>query len=345
MKKPPVRALDFMNAICCLLVILIHVLSLGISTADPTSWQAFFVYIPWRLSSFVVPAFLFVGGVKLALSGGHGSYRHYITARIKGVYLPYLLWTVVYYLSYIPVGYASGSWDELFHYLITGTVTSPFYYIIITMQFYLLRPLWLWMLRRVHWFVAVLTAIPVTLFCAQGNGLLSLFGIQFPYLDRIFLSYLVFWVAGLYVGKHYIAIRETLLAHKTAIFAMSPLVVGGALLPYLSYRSGLYPYPLDYYKLFVDGMAISILLVSCLLLEGCLPKLQKILLWIHRASFFVYLSHCLFLFHCTLRAQEAGITRLTPLLLCRGLVCYTMPFALYYLWSLIASRLRPSPPS
>ena len=38
MKRRP--ELDYMNAAACLLVILIHVLSVGIVEADPASWQA-----------------------------------------------------------------------------------------------------------------------------------------------------------------------------------------------------------------------------------------------------------------------------------------------------------------
>ena len=62
------RELNDMNAIACLLVILIHVLSLGISSVTPTSWQAAVIYFPWRLAAFVVPMFLYTGAVKMALT-------------------------------------------------------------------------------------------------------------------------------------------------------------------------------------------------------------------------------------------------------------------------------------
>jgi len=49
-----VAALDWMSGLACLLVILIHVLSLGVSGLQADSWQLFVVYMPWRLVSFVV---------------------------------------------------------------------------------------------------------------------------------------------------------------------------------------------------------------------------------------------------------------------------------------------------
>ena len=57
--------LDYFNAAACLMVMLIHVLSLGVTELDRGSWQAAAVYLPWRLAAFAVPAFLFCGAVKL----------------------------------------------------------------------------------------------------------------------------------------------------------------------------------------------------------------------------------------------------------------------------------------
>lgn len=338
MKHPPLRALDSMNAICCLLVILIHVLSIGISYADPTSWQAMVIYFPWRLISFVVPAFLFTGAVKLGRSGGRGHYFHYISARIKAVYLPYLLWTAIYYISFIPVGYVRGDWSEFLHYVLTGSITSPFYYIIIVMQFYLLRPLWLWMLRKIPWFVAVTAAVPITLFFAQSSALLSMLGIQFNYISSLAGSYLLFWVIGLYVGQHYEAVEETLMTHKVAVFSLIPIVLVAAGLSYVQHRSGLYLYPLDYFKLFVDCIDIAILLVLCVLIGQYLPKIQGVLQWIHRSSFFVYLSHCLFLTHITIWAEGQDNFTLLQLLLLRGAVCFSIPFLLYWFWSCLTGK-------
>lgn len=59
--------LNYFNAVSCLLVILIHVLSLGITGLDRTSWQLTLIYFPWKLAAFVVPAFLFSGAVKMAI--------------------------------------------------------------------------------------------------------------------------------------------------------------------------------------------------------------------------------------------------------------------------------------
>ena len=94
------RELNDMNAIACLLVILIHVLSIGISSVTPSSWQAAVIYFPWRLAAFVVPMFLYTGAVKMALHFMDreltlGGYLRYMLQRIQKIYLPYVLWVVI----------------------------------------------------------------------------------------------------------------------------------------------------------------------------------------------------------------------------------------------------------
>ena len=136
------RELNDMNAIACLLVILIHVLSLGISSVTPTSWQAAVIYFPWRLAAFVVPMFLYTGAVKMALHFmdteiTFGGYLRYMLQRVQKIYLPYVLWVVIYYLCFLRIGYVRGEPQEFFAYLLLGNLSSPFYYIVIVMQFYL----------------------------------------------------------------------------------------------------------------------------------------------------------------------------------------------------------------
>ena len=149
--------LDYINAAACLCVILIHVLSYGIGGYGPQSWQAAVIYFPWRLAGFVVPAFSFTGAVKMALFFGDrkitaGVYLHYIWERILHIYFPYVIWAAVYYLYLYSAGYMQGSFSELTAGIFRGSLSGQFYYIVIVMQFYLLMPLWIRLVRRVPFF-------------------------------------------------------------------------------------------------------------------------------------------------------------------------------------------------
>lgn len=166
------RELNDMNAIACLLVILIHVLSIGISSVTPSSWQAAVIYFPWRLAAFVVPMFLYTGAVKMALHFMDreltlGSYLRYMLQRIQKIYLPYVLWVVIYYACFLRIGYVRGEGREFFSYLLLGNLSSPFYYIVIVMQFYLLMPFWLWMVKHIPAYLALGVSLLTFFFMQQ----------------------------------------------------------------------------------------------------------------------------------------------------------------------------------
>ncbi len=330
----PLWELNDFNAIACLMVILIHVLSLGISNADPTAPQAFFIYLPWRLSAFVVPAFLFSGAVKIALHSDAAltaaAYGRYVLHRFRKIYLPFVIWNVIYYLVFLPIHYVNGSIGEFLRYLWYGNLSSPFYYVLIVMQFYLLLPVWVWLIRRVPAVPAIFCAFLVSLLFLRIGAVLEIFGISFAYGDRIFPTYLCFWVMGLYAGKHYTLLKEHL-TRISLLFAAVP-VCFFALVAYLQYAKGVYFLDLNPVKLCTDTLSIWLLLGLCLMIREKLPHLSRPLGYIYRASFFVYLSHCLFLTVGTVFFQRIGITALTPLLALRALVCYSVPFLLFFFW-------------
>ena len=79
------REIDFANVFLCLLVMLIHILSKAVSALDRTSLQFAAVYIPSRLSSFVVQGFIFLSAVKyfMRYKDGGFDYVGFIKARLK----------------------------------------------------------------------------------------------------------------------------------------------------------------------------------------------------------------------------------------------------------------------
>lgn len=329
------KELDYMNAAACLLVILIHVLSLGITQADPAAWQSALIYIPWRLAAFVVPMFLYTGAVKVAWQFGDGRispeiYLRYILRRFRKTYVPYVVWVVIYYLYFLCIHYVKGNVREFVSYLLIGNLSAPFYYIVIVMQFYVLMPLWVWMLRHVRVYTAVIASLLITLLMGRFGALLGHFGIEFLYTDRIFPTYLAFWVAGLYTGKHYSAFAPTTRERSTRAICILGVAMHCAI-SYWQYAAGAYIFNLDVTKLFSD--LLSIILVHSIASEaeawfGGLPG--RLLGKVYQASFFVYLSHCLFLDIATKLLRRAGIERLSILLPARLAVCYTAPFLLYF---------------
>ena len=339
------KELDYMNAAACLLVILIHVLSLGITQADPKAWQSAVIFFPWKLAAFVVPMFLYTGAIKTAWQFGDkeltpGTYLRYILRRFQKTYIPYVVWVVIYYLFFLRIHYVRGELREFVSYLLLGNLSSPFYYIVIVMQFYALLPLWVWMLRHVRANIAVIFSLLITLCMGRFGALLGHFGVEFLYTDRIFPTYLAFWVVGLYTGKHYDAFLSTLRERSTRAVCLLAIALYGAV-SYWQYSTGAYIFQVDTIKLFSDLLSITLvhtIALKVVPLSGKFP--ERLLDRVYQASFFVYLSHCLFLEFSTKVLLRLGVARLSVLLPARFAVCYTAPFLLYFVLRWLRGRWR-----
>ena len=340
------KELDYMNAFACICVVLIHVLSLGISSAERMSWQAAVIYFPWRLSAYVVPMFLYTGAVKMADNMANkkitvGSWGKYFLGRIKKIYIPYIIWTAIYFLCFLRIGYVKGEAGEFLNYLWFGSITSPFYYIIIVMQFYLLMPLWMWLVKHIPAYMGILISLLVTVCMQQFPTLLGNYGIEFAWTDRIFPTYLIFWVVGLYVGKSYDRAKNTM--ENTSVLSRTicaVVIVLCAFLAYLSYSGRYCPFNLNDVKIIADLLSIAFLHTLCISLTSANEKIQRLLGNISKSSFFVYLCHCLFLTLAMDFLQRHGVGGLTVLLVLRFVVCYTIPFILYFIYNRTLNRVK-----
>lgn len=343
MKQEKHEELNYFNAISCLAVILIHVLSYSVVALQKQSWQFAAVFFPWQIAAYVVPAFLFCGAVKLSFQINESklpSWPVYMKRRIQKVYLPYVLATVVYFLVFGIFGKLGLSLKQLLHYLLVGDVSAPLYYIIVVMQFYLLLPLWKWLVQKIPASIALPAAAMIYMLMPQEASAVTQIGVAFRYTDRVFPTYLVFWVLGLYVGKHYESVSDALNGHRKAAGCSMLLVL---LFAFVSYRLNLEaksPLGTGGMKMFSDVLTIIGLLSLCLwILQSKHERLKKLLAAIHTVSFPVYLYHCLFLELGNGALRRLGIRNEGLLLLMRALICYTVPFVLCFAFRACRKRL------
>lgn len=325
--------LSYFNAIACLMVIFIHVASYGIVNAAPDSLQAAMIYFPWQFALCVVPAFLFSSAVKMGFQYKEQyplrEYAGYMVGRARNIFLPYTGWNLIYYVIFVLMGYYTVSAFGFLKMLFLGTMSAPFYYIVIAMQFYLLKPLWLWVVKNLRWYAAIPAAALVTYFSMYLNVFLGLWGTSFPYTDRIFTTYLVFWIVGLYAGRNWEQVTESVAGAGKSVATAAIFVLLTKVIPYLHHSRGIWLVDTTYHKVITDLLSIFILLWMCLKLRGAGESLKKVLSFISSASFFVYLSHCLFLSITEYLLPRMGVTKISVVLVIRALVCYGIPFALY----------------
>ncbi len=337
------KELNYFNAFACLGVILVHVLSLGITSLNRESLQLFLIFLPWKIAAYVVPAFLFSGAVKMALSfesEKRENYLKYIAKRFLKIYLPYCLWVLVYYIYFLKLGWVEKGVMPLLRYILVGDLSAQFYYVVIVMQFYILMPLWKLFIKHVPFFVGIPFAGLITVFMLKFDPLMWQLGISFPYRSIMFVTYLVFWVIGLYVGKHYENVKKVLnnSGASAVLSAISVILITVA--QHWQYSKSIYVFDGDILKFFTDILTVFLMMYICIKIENSgFEKIKKLLSFIHKSSFSVYLSHCLVLQIVTNYLVGKGVADIGILLAIRAVACYTLPFVLWYIWNLAKNKV------
>lgn len=228
--RPYLHELDRLRVTTALSVIAVHVF--GMTTfldTTPFALEAQNAFV--SVFHFTREVFMFVTAFALVYVyyGRQFSWGHFWKRRGMGVLLPYTFWTVVYFWvnDYFlsterpdsPLLIAQKlAWD-----LVTGNASYQLYYILLTIQFYLFFPIFLWFLRRVErhpWPVLGISFILEVgiLYALQSNlqarllpGSVAAWVDQFK--DSFVLIYQFFFVLGGMVALHLDNVRAFLLRH------------------------------------------------------------------------------------------------------------------------------------
>lgn len=331
--------LSRLNVLFCLLVVLAHILSIAIQMLDRHSWQFGLVAAVQRLCTVAVPGFFFLSGVKLTLPRPQPRrWPAYYLGRAKNILLPYLLAAVVHYLY----GLRGGGFDltALLRGTALGTLSAQFYFVIALAQFILLAPLFQALVRCHSPVFAIPTAAVLTMLCYQYLGdLLRLFWPDrpFPYTNRFFLHWLVYFLAGCFAGEH----RKQFLAllERERIWLSVCALLSGAADAALTVldASGRYPFP--------GIWAVHFLYFFCAIpalyawAARVRPRereretaLSALFHQIDRASYLIYLYHTIAISVCTQLAHALGITRTSTMLLFRTVTVYPLAVGGCILW-------------
>lgn len=292
-------SLSVAGALFCLIVIFIHIISPVISGADRSTEKYTAALTLWRLSAFVVQGFVLAAGVKLGLKFENGAvdWKRYYLSRATRILIPYILWVAVYYLWFWLRRYYEFSPVDLLRYIFVGDLAAHFYFVVAIVQLYALAPLWKALTDRIHASFALPAAALVSLLSAQYlPQLISLAGINnFAWSDRVFTTYLVWWLAGIYIGRDWDAFARSL-GRGRLIIAVSALLFGllDARLSYGAWvRGEWHAYAEPVHMLYAACAIMLVLSLGELVRDGTV--LSKITGAIDGAGYGIYLSHVLVL--------------------------------------------------
>jgi len=329
MKK---NEISLLNVFFCLLVIFIHICSEPVTKLAPGAISHMLIFTGWKLSGFVVQGFIMLAGLKLFLSKKTERFPRYIKARFLKIVVPYILAVIVYYLYFLFRRYFEFSIVDLGRYILSGDLVAHFYFIIVIIQFYLLKKVWEVMLKTLPVWAGVCISALITVFGVLEFGVL--FGM---YNDRVFTTYLIYWVLGCYIGENYDRFVAELKRCKTLVIAgfipVAAAEVGFAYFKFLPY------YMSEVLHIIYCLSAIFVcFLVALYIGERCMDN--KVVKTVDMASFYIYLWHILVIFILDGIMSGMGIADVGVRFFARGILVYSVSIFLCGMYSKIKSNFR-----
>ena len=316
--------ISVLNVIFCLLVIFIHTISELVSTLDVTSDIYNFVLLPWRLSSFVVQGFVLLSGIKLFLKNDDDfNYLRFLKSRLKSIILPYAIWFCIYYAFFMIATSYPLSIKNILQTFLSGSLVYHLYFVVIIVQFYLLMPLWRLVVAKCSWVYVVPISFFITVILEHINFISP--QINFIYYDRIFTTYLVYWIIGCYIGENYSAFKRFCKNNFnviTAVFSFS--LLSNASLSLLGYKQLQYIPKLGVVHLIYSVCVVIFLYVLALKIPEKVYSDFPLISLIDKSSYRIYLSHCLVIFVINSLLDEFGIVNLYVRFILRFIFTYLL---------------------
>ncbi len=334
--------LSFMNVVLCLLVVFIHVSSEAVINLQKQSFQFFAVSSFNRAIAFVVQGFIFLSALKLVKFSKNFSAKRFYLGRARTIVLPYVLWVVIYYIYFMRNGYFTFNLRELARYVLVGDLVSHFYFIVLIVQFYALAPLWLALSRRMSAFSLVALGGAVSLAASFVPVFLARASVGFPYTDRVFVTYMIYWMLGCAAGKDYDKFKSALMSHRGAVyFAFAALCLADAAFYHRAVTGGaVFAFAEQLHILYCTAAILAVFVLSCSVKEfdEKSGRCGAFFATLDMSTYNMYLSHCLVIFICNDYMNRLGIVSLGIRYALRCVFVYFITLTLCMAWQYAKKR-------
>ncbi len=323
--KERLREMDFIRAVAALSIIAIHISAQFVLN----SRIAYYINQAVR---YAVPLFILISGLLLYNSAEirHGlkGYLKFMSKRLKKVFIPYLIWTLLY-IAYIRRHDLASIWlernrflPETFKTILLGGGYLHLYFVIIIIQLYLLFPLLKHLMQK-HGNAVLAVCFAITFFFQTAIYLKLMRIITFPDFVIQYYKFFPTWIFYFVFGMYFAEKKETWNArYGSKLFGIAAVWLLSFIILILDSR---------YSKTFDSSIKPSVMLyciTTFLLFHSVLLKfrdsnsiLWKALDWISAQSYLLYLSHLMIM-----NLIVVGTKRLIPY----GLWPQTTGLALLY---------------
>lgn len=315
LKRKYIEEVDLIRGLAILGVLFVHATSFPTVELAEHS-RAYPIYITLnKFGKLGTPTFIFLSSLVLFYTYYHKALnrerlQHFYQRRVSYIIAPYILWSFAFYLLKLTGGFETMAniqdfdWDRfLGRDLLYGKAHSHLYFVIISIQFYILFPLVLFLLQSQKKLVKWIFLI----------GLIGQWGFffynhyiwQYEFKGSLFFSYLSYYTLGAMVGVYYESVTAWL---KEKMKILVPIVTVAWL------ASGFYHVYLYYnvykYNVYVNTRwyelawnlytLISVLMLYYIALwfvHKAPAIMKKSLALLGAASFGIYLIHPMILYY------------------------------------------------
>lgn len=224
--KEHLYEVDFMRTFIILGVVCVHILSFfNLFAAPYSAANTTFLGLVTALH-FTRESFMFITGLVLFITYYHKTFRarDFWLKRFKLIFIPYVVWTLIY-IAFEGTYLRGFQWtpsylaSDVFMSLLTGS-QFYLYFLVISMQMYLVFPLAVWFLKKFHAYhvhifivsfvVEIATmwfnqAVLQNMSLAHTPGWLAAL---INYRDRNLFTYQFWFIGGAIIAIHYHEIKE-----------------------------------------------------------------------------------------------------------------------------------------
>lgn len=183
--------IEWIRAISCILVIIIHVTAEFWTSFMIGSIQYKSIILLNTISQFAVPCFICISGFVLYYVYHNKEYNvlKFYKKRITKIVIPYLVWSAIYIIVIHNYYKPPISLAIIVEDILQGRASGHLYFIILILQFYILFPLILKVYKIIN---NKILSMGVFL----GINIITVLFIRTPFKDRFFMNYLMFFGLG-----------------------------------------------------------------------------------------------------------------------------------------------------
>lgn len=315
--KPFVTEMHVIRAAAVLGVLIVHSTSNAlIDVSSDSRFYSIFVILN-TIFKYGTPMFLFLSAFVLFYNYWDRKIDksflvHFYKRRLLYIIVPYLSMSLFYFISkaYLFYGFPDGeAIKKFFIQLATGRVHFHLYFIFVLVQFYVLFPVLLFLLKRFSFLVKHLLWMGIVL--QWMFVLINHYYLHIPYKGSVWLSYISFSFAGIYTAiyydkiKSFLKITKTACKHPKAMFGYAAFYLGAlfcmtgntyiwiSLRKYgITYDSKVYEFFWHFQHLWCIFLFLQFFITVFPLLS---KKIQSMFFLIADTSFGIYLLHPFFL--------------------------------------------------